>query len=39
MRISAEEKYLLVTRYQDGESVAEICTDTGVARSTFYTWI
>ena len=39
MRISAEEKYLLVTRYQDGESVAEICADTGVARSTFYTWI
>ena len=22
-----------------GESVAEICTDTGVPRSTFYTWI
>lgn len=39
MRRSTEEKQLLVTRYQTGESVAEICADTGIARSTFYTWI
>lgn len=39
MRLSIEEKQALVARYQAGESVAEICADTGVARSTFYTWI
>ena len=39
MCISTEEKRSLVTRYQAGESVAEICADTGVSRSTFYTWI
>ena len=39
MRISIEEKQSLVARYQAGESVAEICADTGVPRSTFYTWI
>ena len=39
MRWSTKEKQSLVARYQAGESVAEICADTGVARSTFYTWI
>ena len=39
MRFSTEEKQSLVARYQAGESVAEICADTGIARSTFYTWI
>lgn len=39
MRLNAEEKQSLVSRYHAGESVAEICADTGVARSTFYTWI
>ena len=39
MRISTEAKQSLVARYQAGESVAEICADSGVARSTFYTWI
>lgn len=39
MRWSTKEKQSLVARYQAGESVAEICTDTGIARSTFYTWI
>lgn len=39
MRISIEEKQTLVARYRAGESVAEICADTGVPRSTFYTWI
>lgn len=39
MRLSTEEKQSLVARYHTGESVTEICADTGVARSTFYTWI
>ena len=39
MRISTEAKQSLVARYRAGESVAEICADSGVARSTFYTWI
>lgn len=39
MRATAEEKRALVARYQAGESVAEICSETGVARSTFYTWL
>ena len=39
MRISIEEKQTLVARYRAGESVADICADTGVPRSTFYTWI
>lgn len=36
---STEEKSILVSRYQAGESVAEICASSGVPRSTFYTWI
>lgn len=36
MYLSAEEKQALVSRYHAGESVAEICADTGVARSTLY---
>lgn len=39
MRLSTEEKQSLVSRYHTGESVAEICADTGIARSTFYSWI
>lgn len=39
MRMNAEEKKKLIARYHAGEPVAEICSDTGVARSTFYTWI
>ena len=39
MRLSIEEKQTLVARYHAGESVAEICADTGTARSTFYSWI
>ena len=38
MRISIEEKRSLVARYRAGESVTEICADSGVPRSTFYTW-
>ena len=39
MRISTEAKQSLIARYQAGESVTDICADTGVPRSTFYTWI
>lgn len=39
MRLGAEEKQSLAARYHAGESAAEICADTGIARSTFYTWI
>ena len=39
MRLSTEEKQSLVARYHAGESVVEICAATGIARSTFYTWI
>lgn len=39
MRLSAEEKRTLVSRYHAGESVAEICAGIGIARSTFYSWI
>ena len=39
MRFSTEEKSTLVGKYQAGESVSEICTSSGVPRSTFYTWI
>lgn len=36
---TTEEKRQFVMRYQAGESVAHICADTGIARSTFYSWI
>ena len=39
MRCNTEEKHTLVARYQNGKAVAKICADTGVTRSTFYTWI
>ena len=39
MKYSFEEKRQLVMRYQNGESVAHICAETGIARSTFYSWI
>ena len=39
MRLRTEEKRTLVSRYHAGESVAEICADTGIARSTFYSWV
>ena len=38
MRISIEEKRSMVARYRAGESVTEICADSGVPRSMFYTW-
>ena len=39
MRHTIEEKRRLVMRYQNGESVAHICAETGIARSTFYSWV
>lgn len=38
MRMNTEEKKL-IARYHAGESIAEICAETGVARATFYSWI
>lgn len=39
MRYSDEEKRGFVMRYQNGESVSDICTQTGIARSTLYSWL
>ena len=39
MKFSDNDKYQLVQRYQNGEPVAHICSETGIARSTFYSWI
>ena len=39
MRHTTEEKRRLVMRYQNGESAAHICAETGIARSTFYSWV
>ena len=38
-KYTPEQKRQLVHRYQSGESVTDICTETGVSRSTFYSWI
>lgn len=37
--MSQEQKQDLVNRYMSGESVKSIVSDTGVARSTLYSWI
>ena len=37
-RVSEKEKYELVERYYKGESATDLCIQTGIARSTFYTW-
>ncbi len=39
MKYTIDQKHEFITRYQNGESVSDICTETGIARSTFYTWI
>lgn len=39
MKYSENEKYELVKRYYDGEAVADICAENGIAKSTFYSWI
>lgn len=38
-KFSKTEKHQLVARYHNGESATDICTETGIARSTFYTWL
>ncbi len=39
MKHKIEEKRRLVMCYQNGESAAHICTEAGIARSTFYSWV
>ncbi len=39
MKLTKEEKSKLVERYQSGVSVSVLCTETGIPRSTLYTWI
>ena len=39
MKYSHEKKCQVIMRYQNGESVSDICTETGIARSTFYSWL
>ena len=39
MKFTLEEKAALVARYLSGESATEICTLSGVSKSTFYTWL
>lgn len=39
MRISTEEKRSLVARYRASKHIADICADSCVPKSMFYTWI
>lgn len=39
MRYSEEEKRTLVSLYYNGKTVAEICQEHQISKSTFYTWI
>jgi|MGYP000221522274 transposase-like protein len=39
MKFTAMQKAQLVERYQRRESVLLICSETGIPRSTFYSWI
>ena len=39
MKYTTEQKRELVLRHQSGESVSDICTQTGIARSTLYSWL
>ncbi len=39
MKYTTEQKREFVLRYQNGESVSNICTQTGIARSTLYSWL
>ena len=39
MKYTPDQKRKLVLRYQSGESVSDICTQTGIARSTLYSWL
>lgn len=39
MRLSDKQKQELVALYHNGEPVSDICLQSGVPRSTFYTWL
>ena len=37
--LNLTEKQALVTRYTGGETVSAICMETGISKSTLYSWI
>ena len=39
MKFTKEEKMAFVKRYQDGETVLQICNENQISRSSFYRWI
>ena len=39
MKFTKEEKLTFVKRYQNGETVLQICDENQIPRSTFYRWI
>jgi len=39
MKYSVKYKQSLIERYHNGDSIAEICNETGVPRSTLYSWV
>ena len=39
MKFTKEEKQAFVNRYQNGETVLQICNENQIPRSTFYRWI
>lgn len=39
MKYTVDQKRELVLRYQNGESVSNICIQTGIARGTLYSWL
>ena len=39
MKFTKEEKLTFVKRYQNGETVIQICNENQIPRSTFYRWI
>lgn len=38
-KFSKKEKHPLAARYHNGESATDICTETSIAKSMFYTWL
>lgn len=39
MQYTLSTKQSLITRFHNGESVAALCAETGIPRSTLYSWI
>ena len=39
MRLTPEQKTKLVLRHQNGETVSALCLETGVPKSTLYSWL